>query len=636
MTEVEGSFKSVADLHRWAVLLMFFRHERAARAAIAEIEQTYQKRPKEIGRCQLAWLQCYMDRRLFLRASSSGGVEPLSPAQINGNLARLRTTQRLFGETSKRFPHLHQIGLWHALSEVLTPGAVAKIRESGTFYHCIANNPSASEWGIFWLRQASVLGSLFTFRPDTAPHGLTTLVELLEDKLSPFAASGRLAIHMGAEVIQVEPAKRPTEVVLRVEQQGPDGHVKHSFNLRCDDVILALPQLPLRTLQEHFPEPVKSRIEGVEALPLLKAFVVTKKPWWPKHFKAQSYAWRVPTRELHFFRGEDPDCPSLKDPNAECKCGVAAGMIMLYSDQPALHYWDVLLTPEDRRRLIWKSADLGSADSDTELLDITEEFKDNCVGALNGGELEHNRYGVFDMLVRRLLLVPHPGLPGQINDRCEVIKRRLGTGLRQQLRDQEKSFLGFSEQIVALLETTNTSKYKQYNGVIREAMNKALEPTQVPDDWFDALDKALALRRQGFVKASQVREAARAVVAYGIRDWSAEPFGGAAHLWKPGWSATVSDTEEPLFAFALRERSDSTVLQNVHICGEAYSGHQGFIEGALETAAAVVDAVAKYQVSRGSLPSNDEIEEQATVFTEERRRERDLEWQRRVKKAQVS
>jgi hypothetical protein len=57
---------------------------------------------------------------------------------------------------------------------------------------------------------------------------------------------------------------------------------------------------------------VTQRIDGVEALPLLKAFVVTRKPWWQPHLEAQSYAWLVPTRELHFYRGEKQNCPSQR------------------------------------------------------------------------------------------------------------------------------------------------------------------------------------------------------------------------------------------------------------------------------------------------------------------------------------
>jgi monoamine oxidase len=70
------------------------------------------------------------------------------------------------------------------------------------------------------------------------------------------------------------------------------------------------------------------------------------------------------------------------------------------------------------------------------------------------------------------------------------------------------------------------------------------------------------------------------IVAYGIRDWGRKPYGAACHLWKPGiefWKVS-----EELEAFSLQE--DATALRNVHICGEAFSDYQGFMEGALRSA----------------------------------------------------
>ena len=70
----------------------------------------------------------------------------------------------------------------------------------------------------------------------------------------------------------------------------------------------------------------------------------------------------------------------------------------------------------------------------------------------------------------------------------------------------------------------------------------------------------------------------REIIAYGIRDWGLEPYGAACHLWKPGiqfWKVM-----EALTAFPLIEGATS----NVHICGEAFSDYQGFMEGALRTA----------------------------------------------------
>jgi len=68
------------------------------------------------------------------------------------------------------------------------------------------------------------------------------------------------------------------------------------------------------------------------------------------------------------------------------------------------------------------------------------------------------------------------------------------------------------------------------------------------------------------------------ITAYGIRDWTRPPYGAGVHLWKPGiefWKVS-----EALEAFPLLEGSP----RNVHICGEAFSDYQGFMEGAVRSA----------------------------------------------------
>lgn len=69
------------------------------------------------------------------------------------------------------------------------------------------------------------------------------------------------------------------------------------------------------------------------------------------------------------------------------------------------------------------------------------------------------------------------------------------------------------------------------------------------------------------------------IVDYAIRDWSKPPFGAACHAWKPG--IRVPETMDELAAFRLAGQAG---MQNVHICNEAYSDYQGFIEGALRSA----------------------------------------------------
>lgn len=76
------------------------------------------------------------------------------------------------------------------------------------------------------------------------------------------------------------------------------------------------------------------------------------------------------------------------------------------------------------------------------------------------------------------------------------------------------------------------------------------------------------------------------ILSYGIRHWGAEPYGAACHLWKPGIKSWT--VEKKLTAFSLERHSPA----NIHICGEAFSNYQGFIEGALQTAHEVMEKIA--------------------------------------------
>ncbi len=75
------------------------------------------------------------------------------------------------------------------------------------------------------------------------------------------------------------------------------------------------------------------------------------------------------------------------------------------------------------------------------------------------------------------------------------------------------------------------------------------------------------------------------ISSYGIRHWGAEPYGAACHLWKPGIKSWL--VEEKVTAFSLGRNCP----KNIHICGEAFSNYQGFIEGALRTAHEVMEKI---------------------------------------------
>ena len=82
------------------------------------------------------------------------------------------------------------------------------------------------------------------------------------------------------------------------------------------------------------------------------------------------------------------------------------------------------------------------------------------------------------------------------------------------------------------------------------------------------------------------------IISYGIRHWGTEPYGAACHLWKPGVKSWK--VQEKVAAFSLERNGPA----NVHICGEAFSDYQGFIEGALRTAHDVMGKMENMQMVR--------------------------------------
>ena len=74
------------------------------------------------------------------RAAGGGAneIERYADALEDDDYDRIRTTVALGGR------RLYTMGLWNALDYVLSAGAVSKIRDVGTFYHLIPENPSAS------------------------------------------------------------------------------------------------------------------------------------------------------------------------------------------------------------------------------------------------------------------------------------------------------------------------------------------------------------------------------------------------------------------------------------------------------------------------------------------------------------
>jgi len=333
--------------------------------------------------------------------------------------------------------YLRDMGFWNLLSEVLSHLAVLRIRDWGSYYHLVSENPNAAEHLVLWLRSIKSTNSLRGIR-----GGMELLVTELARRLTPDRG---VQLHTGRTVVAVEAAhdSSPYNVRLRFG----DGAA-----VRARDVVLALPKRPLEKLDLA---PLRQDLDAVMSIPLLKVFFVIDQPWWEDNRPANRFAGDLPTREIHYWKSQDR----------------SKGVLMVYTDRPALQFWTDYLTGNDPS--------------------ISEDRQDRATT------------WVLD--------------PRHARSEERLPNRRIWKRFVQYARDYE---------------------------------------------------------HHDFT--------AERLLAVGIRDWGKEPYGGAVFLWRPrrrSWEVMGR-----LVAFGLCDGE-----RNLHVIGDAYSDHQGFIEGALRSTARLLN-----------------------------------------------
>ena len=365
---------------------------------------------------------------------------------------------------------LYAMGFWNLLGSVLSHMAVMKLRDWGSFYHLLPENPNAAEWIIFWLRAIKSSDSLVGIR-----GGMDWIVARLCQELG-------LVVAKADDAGLLEPNERGE---LRYTEGGPhcDLRLRHKLKevredangvtlvfkngekeivevKKLDHVILAMPKAPLQKIHYQGKAEMVSEfcqdLDSVFAFPLLKCFFVIDKPFWEDNRKPNTYAAHVPTRELHWWKSRDK----------------TLGMSMLYTDRPGTQFWadyltDQHLADKNRKQIQAKVWRWSTNEVDSKYLRKGDKFEN-------------------ERLLRTFLLYA-----------------------------REKS-----------------SEY---------------------------------------VTASRL-------IAAGMRDWGLMPYGGACHAWRSGSQSW--EVRKRLKCFSLWDKSRGSI----HVCGEAYSDYQGFIEGSLRSA----------------------------------------------------
>lgn len=218
---------------------------------------------------------------------------------------------------------LWNIGFWNLLSDVLSHDAVMKLRDLGTFYHLIPENPNAAEWLIFWLR--NIKGSKHL---QGVYGGMKCITAELGNRLRKKGL--KVEVKTKRKLIAIEPDKKDANrVVLTFEETSEAKGEKPKVQCSARQVILALPKAPLAKLaltnRQHFAEEIIKDLDAVFGFPMVKLFVVVKRRWWEEEYRANLYATRIPTRELHYWKS--------------LQAGSKKGMVMMYTDRPASSFW---------------------------------------------------------------------------------------------------------------------------------------------------------------------------------------------------------------------------------------------------------------------------------------------------------
>jgi hypothetical protein len=348
---------------------------------------------------------------------------------------------------------LCNMGFWNLLSEVLSHLAVLRIRDWGSYYHLIGENPNAAEHLVMWLRAIKSSESLRGVR-----GGMGLIVHRLVNLLKSAPCSSHVTLHTDYRLMTLEAADQGA-IRLRFANQA---------TVVAGEVILAMPKRPLERLNLA---KLANELDKVQDIPLLKVFFVIDQPWWEDDRPPNRFAADLPTREVHYWKSEDK----------------TRGVMMVYTDRPALHFWADYLTPAT-----------------------------SGAGAAGG-----------------------TGGPGEPDD---------GDGLaREQL----------TASIWILKRTSDRTA--------PEGINRRL--------WRRFVQYARDYEHNDFTMER--------LLACGIRDWGKDPYGAAVHVWRP--RAKSWEVAELFTAFSLAGET-----RNLHICGDAYSDYQGFIEGALRSAERVL------------------------------------------------
>jgi hypothetical protein len=119
------------------------------------------------GATQWDWLP------IFTRWVAGVTEEHLWQIQTTGFIRR-----RFHANSNPKRIVLYKLGFWNLLDEYLSYNAILKIRDMGSFYHLLPENPNAAEWLVWWLRGFAISETM-----QGIYGGMECIVDYLRDVL---------------------------------------------------------------------------------------------------------------------------------------------------------------------------------------------------------------------------------------------------------------------------------------------------------------------------------------------------------------------------------------------------------------------------------------------------------------------
>lgn len=308
----------------------------------------YELRPEEVGKTPLQLLRMallriivHMEvlgdsgfakekekliRKITLAAATQESVEAIFAEWMKGLDERHYWEIQTTGHV-ENVP-LYAMGFWNLLSDYLSHDAITKLRDLGTFYHLLPENPNAAEWLVWWLLGFSIsehLQGIF--------GGMECIVDELVEKLSGQNLVLGKQLFTNCWVTALEKDGSELKLTFDSAHLPPPGVASRKYHR----VILALTRRAIEKIAGQSegafePEPdIRKLLDSAFGFPMVKMFVVVKNRWWEEENRANRYATRIPTRELHYWKGKTRDSKQ--------------GLIMVYTDRPASAFWANYVPP---------------------------------------------------------------------------------------------------------------------------------------------------------------------------------------------------------------------------------------------------------------------------------------------------